>query len=438
MTTQQKQSNVLTIIIMFFLFGMISFVTGMQDPFAIIVRAQFKASNAMSQLGTFANFIAYACMGLPAGLLLKRFGYKVTSLVAVGIGFIGVCITFLSGIVGSFGIYLTGAFISGFSMCTLNSIVNPMLNTLGGGGSRGNQLVQWGGSCNSLNATIVPVLIGYLIGTVTKDTQITDANPALFIAMGIFAFAFIVLCFAHIPEPELEAARERMERGESVSINMGKSIRETLRYRHLILGCVGVWIYVGLEVTIANITNLYLTTPIDNGGGGVLPSVSGIIIGVYWFLMLCGRLMGGLFGGKISSRAMLITVSAVGTLLLVLGMVLGNSSTVAFPAIDKTTFTLITQQIPIGAMFFVLCGLCTSIMWGAIFNLSVKGLGENTSIASGLFMMMVFGGGVLPILQGHLVDKMGFIPSYIVPLIAMLYILWYAIWGSKEYILGNK
>lgn len=438
MTTQQKQSNVLTIIIMFFLFGMISFVTGMQDPFAIIVRAQFKASNAMSQLGTFANFIAYACMGLPAGLLLKRFGYKVTSLVAVGIGFIGVCITFLSGIVGSFGIYLIGAFISGFSMCTLNSIVNPMLNTLGGGGSRGNQLVQWGGSCNSLNATIVPVLIGYLIGTVTKDTQITDANPALFIAMGIFAFAFIVLCFAHIPEPELEAARERMERGESVSINMGKSIRETLRYRHLILGCVGVWIYVGLEVTIANITNLYLTTPIDNGGGGVLPSVSGIIIGVYWFLMLCGRLMGGLFGGKISSRAMLITVSAVGTLLLVLGMVLGNSSTVAFPAIDKTTFTLITQQIPIGAMFFVLCGLCTSIMWGAIFNLSVKGLGENTSIASGLFMMMVFGGGVLPILQGHLVDKVGFIPSYIVPLIAMLYILWYAIWGSKEHVLGNK
>jgi len=151
--------------------------------------------------------------------------------------------------------------------------------------------------------------------------------------------------------------------------------------------------------------------------------------------MFCGRLLGGLLGGKIRSRAMLISVSALGTLLLGLGKVSGNSTTVAFPAIDKTTFTFITQQIPLGAMFFVLCGICTSIMWGSIFNLSVQGLGENTSIASGLFMMMVFGGGVLPIIQGHLVDKIGFIPSYIVPLIAMLYILWYAIWGSKEHVI---
>ncbi|MCQ2347085.1 MAG: MFS transporter [Paludibacteraceae bacterium] len=425
--SKTQSSNVLTIIIMFFLFGMISFVTGMQDPFGVIVRAQFKATNAMSQLGNAANFIAYACMGLPAGMLLKRYGYKVTSLLAVGIGFIGVCITFLSGHLASFGVYLTGAFVSGFSMCMLNSIVNPMLNTLGGGGSRGNQLVQWGGSCNSLNATIVPILIGYLIGTVSKDTQITDANPALFIAMGIFAFAFIVLCFAHIPEPELEAARARMERADQQE-SMGQAICATLRYRHLVLGMLAVWLYVGMEVTIANVTNLYLTSP----EVGVLPSVSGIIVGSYWFLMLCGRLTGGLVGGKISSRSMLTAVSVVGAVLLIVGMIVGDHSTVAFPAIDKNTFTFITQQIPTGAMCFVLCGFCTSIMWGAIFNLSVKGLGEHTSIASGLFMMMVFGGGILPIVQSHLADRMGFIPSYIVPLIAMLYILWYALFGSRE------
>ena len=424
---QQSQSNVLTIVIMFLLFGMISFVTGLQDPFGVIVRAQFKASNAMSQLGNAANFIAYACMGLPAGMLLKRYGYKVTSLLAVGIGFTGVCITFLSGRLASFGVYLTGAFVSGFSMCMLNSIVNPMLNTIGGGGSRGNQLVQWGGSCNSLNATIVPVLVGYLIGEVTPNTHIGDANPALFIAMGIFAFAFVVLCFARIPEPELEAARARMELGEQRG-KMGAAIKETLRHRHLVLGCLAVWLYVGMEVTIANVTNLYLTSP----KVGVLPSVSGIIVGVYWFLMLCGRLTGGLFGGRVSSRAMLTAVSVAGTLLLVIGMLVGDKMTVAFPAIDKTTFTFITQPIPAGAMFFVLCGLCTSIMWGAIFNLSVQGLGENTSIASGLFMMMVFGGGILPILQSHLADKVGFIPSYIVPLIAMLYILWFALVGSRE------
>ena len=397
MTQKQQQSNILTIIICFFLFGMISFVTGMQDPFGVIVRAQFKASNAMSQLGNMANFIAYACMGLPAGMLLKRYGYKVTSLWAVGIGFVGVCITFLSGRIGSFGVYLTGAFVSGFSMCLLNSIVNPMLNTLGGGGKRGNQLVQWGGSCNSLNATIVPILIGYLIGTVSKDTQIADANPALYIAMGIFAFAFIVLCFAPIPEPELEAARERMEMSGQKEEKMGESIRQTLRYKHFVYGAIGVWLYVGLEVCIANVTNLYLTS----SEIGVAASVSGTIVGMYWFFMLIGRLTGGTIGGKVSSRAMLTTVSVVCIVLLALGM------------------------------FFVLCGFCTSIMWGSIFNLSVEGLGEHTSMASGLFMMMVFGGGVLPFLQSHLADKSGFIFSYIVPLLAAAYILWFALRGSK-------
>ena len=427
MTQKQQQSNILTIIICFFLFGMISFVTGMQDPFGVIVRAQFKASNAMSQLGNMANFIAYACMGLPAGMLLKRYGYKVTSLWAVGIGFVGVCITFMSGRIGSFGVYLTGAFVSGFSMCLLNSIVNPMLNTLGGGGKRGNQLVQWGGSCNSLNATIVPILIGYLIGTVSQDTQIADANPALYIAMAIFAFAFIVLCFAPIPEPELEAARARMEMSGQKEEKMGESIRQTLRYKHFVYGAIGVWLYVGLEVCIANVTNLYLTS----SEIGVAASVSGTIVGMYWFFMLIGRLTGGTIGGKVSSRAMLTTVSVVCIVLLALGMFFGDSVQVLFPAIDKTTFSFSLHEIPIAAMFFVLCGFCTSIMWGSIFNLSVEGLGEHTSMASGLFMMMVFGGGVLPFLQSHLADKSGFIFSYIVPLLAAAYILWFALRGSK-------
>ena len=154
-----KKGNVLAIVIMFFLFAMISFVTGLQNPMGVIVKAQFGASNAMSQLGNLANFIAYAFMGLPAGFILKKYGYKITSLAAVTVGFVGVGVSFLSGVSESFAIYLTGAFISGFSMCMLNTVVNPMLNTLGGGGNKGNQLIQFGGSLNSLAATIVPVFI---------------------------------------------------------------------------------------------------------------------------------------------------------------------------------------------------------------------------------------------------------------------------------------
>ena len=135
---KKQQGNIFAIVIMFFLFAMNSFVTGFQNPFGVIVKQQFAASNFMSQLGNAANFIAYAFMGLPAGMILSKKGYKFTALAAVTVGFIGVGITFLSGIAGSFAVYLLGAFISGFSMCMLNTVVNPMLNTLGGGGNKGH------------------------------------------------------------------------------------------------------------------------------------------------------------------------------------------------------------------------------------------------------------------------------------------------------------
>ena len=122
----QKKNYVLPIAMMFALFAMISFVTGLQNPMGIIVKNQFGASNFMSQLGNAANFIAYAFMGLPAGLMLQRIGYKKTALAAVAVGFIGVGISYLSGLMSSFSVYLIGAFVSGFSMCMLNTVVNPI------------------------------------------------------------------------------------------------------------------------------------------------------------------------------------------------------------------------------------------------------------------------------------------------------------------------
>jgi FHS family L-fucose permease-like MFS transporter len=422
---EKKKSNVLAIVIMFFLFAMISFVTGFQNPFGVIVKSQFHASNAMSQLGNLANFIAYLFMGLPAGFILKKKGYKITALIAVAVGFIGVGITFLSGIAASFGVYLLGAFISGFSMCMLNTVVNPMLNTLGGGGNKGNQLIQFGGSFNSLSATIVPVLVGYLIGDVTPNTMIADANPALFIAMGIFAVAFIIIVSSRIPEPELEAAKAAKEAGQAEERTID-SVKGALSYRHFLLGIVAIFIYVGVEVGIPNIANLYMTSPEI----GISAAVAGSVIGIYWLLMLCGRLLGGVLGGKISSRTMLISVGSLAIVFLVLGMILGDSTSVMFPAVtSQLQFAL--AKIPICVMFFVLCGLCTSVMWGSVFNLAVEGLGKYTSIASGLFMMMVFGGGVLPVIQGAVADATSYVSSYIVIVIGVAYMLWYAIFGSK-------
>ena len=410
-----KKGNVLAIAIMFFLFAMISFVTGLQNPMGIIAKAQFGATNFMSQLGNAANFIAYAFLGLPAGFLLKGKGYKFTALAAVTVGFVGVGISYLSGVFGSFVVYLLGAFVSGFSMCMLNTVVNPMLNTLGGGGNKGNQLIQFAGSLNSLAATIVPTLAGYLIGEVTAQTQVADVNLALFIAMGIFALAFVIIFFSEIPEPELEAAKAEGVKKQEGTMD---SIKGALSHRNLVFGIIAIFFYVGVEVGIPNVANLYMT---DVNGLNIAAGAAGTLVGAYWFLMLIGRLVGGVVGGKVSSRVMMAAVSAVAIFFLLCAMFLPKD----------ITMTLLGATVPVSILFFVLCGLCTSVMWGAIFNLAVEGLGKYTSIASGLFMVMVCGGGILPLVQGAVADFAGYVSSYWVLVVALAYMFWFAVSGSK-------
>lgn len=379
------------------------------------------ASNLESQLGNLANFIAYAFMGIPAGKMLQRIGYKKTALTAIVVGFTGVCVTFLSGIAGSFAVYLTGAFISGFSMCMLNVVVNPMLNTLGGGGKRGNQLLQFGGAINSIGATIVPVLVGYLIGNISAGTSIADANPALFLAMGIFALAFIVLFSMQIPEPHAAQA----------NVNAVKDTHSPMSFRHFILGAIAIFLYVGIEVGIPNIANLFMTGASENNGLGIDTTTAGSVVGTYWFLMFIGRLTGGSLGAKFSSKGMLTFVSALGILFVVLAILTPTTQVVNMP-VFKADISFGLAEVPMSIMFLVLCGLCTSVMWGGIFNLATEGLGKYTAAASGIFMAMVCGGGILPAIQGAVADVVGYVESYWVIVLALAFLLFYALVGSKN------
>ena len=424
MTTQnvQKKNYALPIAMMFALFFMVSFVTGLPSPMGVIVAKQFGASNFQSQLGFLANFIAYAFMGIPAGMILKRFGYKKLALAAVVVGFVGVGIQWLSGQVGSFTVYLMGAFVAGFSMCMLNTVVNPMLNTLGGGGNKGNQLIQWGGSINSIGATIVPILVGYLMGDIAGRT-IEKASPALFLAMGIFALAFIVLLFLDMPEPHLQKVSEKKV----------KDPHSPLSFRHFVFGAIAIFIYVGIEVGIPSTANLFMTAMPDaaNPGLGIDGGTAGIVVGLYWLLMLVGRFIGASIGAKVSSKTMLTFTSVLGILFILLAIFLPVSSTINMPVFTNT-FAFAQVQVPINVLFFVLCGLCTSIMWGGIFNLAVEGLGKYTAAASGLFMVMVCGGGIIPVIQGFVSDQFGFLNSYWVIFICLVYMLFYALIGSKN------
>ena len=413
--TQQKKNYVLPIIMMVLLIGMISFVTNLAAPMGVVVKGQFHASNFEGMLGNFANFIAYLFMGIPAGMMLKKIGYKNTALVAIVVGFVGVLVQYLSGVFGSFGVYLAGAFISGFSMCMLNTVVNPMLNTLGGGGKKGNQLIQIGGSFNSLMATLVPVLVGILVGEVTKDTAITNVNPVLYIAMGIFAIVGIVLSFVQIPEPHVNKTNVKYE-------------RSPWAFRHFVLGTIAIFVYVGIEVGIPGTMNLFLT---DAKGFGGSAAEAGLVTGTYWFLMLIGRLCGASLGAKVSSKTMLTVASFIGIVLVLAGMFMPTTTLVNMP-VFKSDLSFGMAEVPINAMLFVLVGLCTSIMWGGIFNLAVEGLGKYTEAGSGIFMVMVCGGGVLPLIQNYIADVAGFMTSYWVIIIALAYLLYYALIGSKN------
>jgi FHS family L-fucose permease-like MFS transporter len=405
-------------------------------------------------------------------------------------------------------------------MCLLNIVVNPMLNTLGGGGNKGNQLIQLGGSLNSIGGTIAPILLGYLIGGQVEAATVSDAAPALIIAMSIFAVAFVIITLTKIPEPHMETAEEKAARKAG---NKVKDKYSPLSFRHFVLGAVAIFFYVGIEVGIPNIANLYMTTPTveqaeatiaeyeakhgattpeatpkaeeaaavaanddtntpedaatatvedkaadstamttaepkvvveakaeptkedakekekaykkyekaldvaagkTKAGRGMSADTAGILIGAYWFLMMVGRLIGGIIGGRVSSKAMLTFVSVLAMILV--------AAFIYIPQDAMFTIPFTTSQAPVGIAVLFLCGLCTSVMWGGIFNLAAEGLGKYTAAASGIFMALVCGGGIIPFLQGLLVDSTSYLGSYWLIFGCLAYLLFYALVGSKN------
>ena len=410
----QKSKQWAAIIMMIALFAMIAFVTNLCSPMAVIVQNQFGASELQSQIGNYANFIAYLVMGIPSGMLIVKFGYKKTALMALVVGIIGMVLELLSGTMESMWIYLLGAFISGFCMCMLNTVVNPLLNVLGGGGNTGNQLIQIGGAFNSASAVAVYIILGALIGEVTKDTAIVDAAPAMYIALAIFVVAFIVLMFTKIEEPAQEPVKMELVKG-------------ALSYRHFSLGALAIFLYMSVEVGTPTYMIKYLISDAD-----VTAGVASLIAAVYWFAMFIGRTVGGSIGGKVSSRAMVSTVATAAVVLLAFGMLAPSTWKVAVPGVDWANLSLIWVSVPVGVAAFICVGLCTSVMWGGIFNMAVEGLGKYTAAASGIFMTMVFGCAVMVALQAFVADVTGnYLISYIVPLLCAAYILFYALVGSR-------
>lgn len=424
--TMKQSKNLIAVITMMFLFGMIALVTNLAAPIGVVWKNSFIDSgnaNTIGMLGNAMNFLAYFFMGIPSGKMLARIGYKKTALWGIAIGVAGLVLQFLSGTIdgkmSGFAVYLAGAFVCGFSVCMLNTVVNPMTNLLGGGGNRGNQLNLIGGTINSLTGTLTPMLVGMLIGTVTKNTHIEDINIVLFIAMAVFAVSFLVLLFLPIENPEQ-------------SKDDDTDVVNPLHFRNFRLGAAAIFLYVGVEVGIPGTLFFYLSDTTSGSVGTEIENaaaVAGFAAATYWLLMLVGRFVAGFIAGKVSSRKMLVSTSLVAVLLISMAMMFGESIKVMTPVFTGAGFAM--YSLPVGVLFLVLCGLCTSVMWSCIFNLSVEGLGKSTAWGSGIFMMMVVGGGVMPLVQNQIADHLSYMVSYAVPLVSLVYILYYGVNGSK-------
>lgn len=417
MNQEKKNDNLIAIITMCFIFAMISFVTNMAAPFGNIWGNTYSWAGMM---GNMMNFAAYLFMGIPAGKMLIKYGYKKTALIALGVGVIGLIVQYLSSIFGAdietftynnqvvalnLIIYLLGAFICGFCVCMLNTVVNPMLNLLGGGGNKGNQLIQIGGTLNSLSGTLTPLLVGVLIGQVTASTSMTDVAPLLFIGIAVFTLSFFIISKVDIPEPQSNTKNEKFE-------------HSPLAFRHCLLGVIAIFFYVGVEIGIPAQLNFYIT----NLGFEGSAAIGGTLAASYWFLMLVGRASSSVISGKISTSTQMTVVSVVAIILLLIAILMPDTIVIDFKG----------NSIPVKCFLIAACGLCTSIMWGGIFNLSVEGLGKYTAAASGLFMVMVVGGGIMPLIQDFIAKATTPITSYWVIIAMLAYILYYSKIGCKN------
>lgn len=436
--TISNNTRLVAIITMCFIFAMISFVTNMGAPFGNIWGFQYSWA---AMMGNLMNFAAYLFMGIPAGKMLESKGYKKTALIALAVGTVGLLVQYLSSLFGAdivvfnvsggavclnLIIYLLGAFICGFCVCMLNTVVNPMLNLLGGGGNRGNQLIQIGGTLNSLTGTLTPLLAGVLVGTVTAQTSMSDVAPLLFIGIAVFVISFIIISFVAIPEPQADKQDVTYE-------------RSPWAFRHLVLGVIGIFFYVGIEIGIPAQLNFYISNMSFIGAA----SVGGAFAAVYWLFMMCGRFLSSFISGVVSTKVQIATVSSVAIVLLLVAIFMPESTTMDFELAGDSEVAkflklaangagVVAFTVPTKCVLIALCGFCTSIMWGGIFNLAVEGLGKYTAQASGIFMMMVVGGGVMPLIQDFIAKAAGPIASYWLIIAMVAYILFYALVGCKN------
>ncbi len=433
MAQQNKSVNYLgPFITMVFLFFIVGFLTTANMQFQGPLKENFlkevgDLKNTFATLITFSWFLAYPLCGGIGSFWTTKYGYKGTLIRSLVIMVAGLGLFFLSswftvkfpgsylhigskGVPYGFFIFLLGSFVVGASATILQVVINPYLTACSVKGTQPIQRMAIGGSANSIGTTIAPFFVAGIVfgGLSMNDIQVSQLMFPFFSLMVIISIVALVLVKLSLPDIKGTKA----EAGEKLE-------KSVWSFSHLTLGVIAIFFYVGVEVCIGANINLYaieqeaVNGPFSFFGNssltlfGINFAIPALMATLYWGGMLIGRLVGSSLS-TVPPRVQLVATTVSATVLTLLAIALNNP-------------WLLTAV-----------GLFHSIMWGAIFTLSVAKLGKYTSVAAGVFMIGVVGGAVLPLLQGMLADVIhGWRWSWFIVIFGELFMLYYAVLGSK-------
>ncbi|MDR1091869.1 MAG: MFS transporter [Prevotella sp.] len=433
MNQHEKQISYLgPFITLVFLFFVVGFLTTANGQFQGPLKTAFlqyagDLKNTFATLITFSWFLAYPLTGRAGSSWVTKYGYKGTLVRGLFIMILGLFIFFLSSwftlqfpdakvqiasatIPSGFFIFLAGSFVVGASATILQVVINPYLVACTVKGTQAIQRLAIGGSSNSIGTTIAPFFVtGIVFGGLSMEEVQVSQLMLPFAALGIVMLT-VALVVMKLSLPDIEGTKA--EAGEKLE----KSIWS---FRHLTLGVIAIFFYVGVEVAIGANINLYaieqetLNAPFTFFGHssltlfGINFAIPAFMATLYWGGMLIGRLVGSSLS-KVPPRVQLVITTVSATVLTILAIIMNNP------------------------WMLVAAGLFHSIMWGAIFTLSISKLGKYTSVASGVFMIGVVGGAILPLLQGMLADVIsGWRWTWFIVVFGELFMLYYALAGSR-------
>jgi FHS family L-fucose permease-like MFS transporter len=398
------------------LFFMWGFLTSLNDILVPHLKAIFELNYTKVMFINSAFFGSYFLFAVPAGKLIEKIGYKRTMVVGLLVMAVGALLFVPAANVPSFGLFLGALIVLAAGVTALQVAANPYVTVLGPARTASSRL-NLTQAFNSLGTTIAPyiggmlilaaaplsaVALGKLSGPALLAYRQQEASsvkmPYVFIALALTALALAIAMFNL---PKIEATREFRPMGETDA-----AARDLWKQRQLILGTLGIFLYVGAEVAIGSFLINYFTQPEI---GNLTVKVAAGLVSLYWLGAMIGRFIGAAVLQKLSPRTVLGTVAVVACLLVLTSM--------------ASTGWLAMVTI-------ILVGLFNSVMFPSIFSLGVEGLGPLTGKGSGLLVMAIVGGAIIPVAEGALADHIGIHHAFILPALCYIYITYYGFKGS--------